>query len=158
MPTACKFAQGAVCDPATDLCCTDTCGFASNSTLCRASKDEACDLAEYCTGSSRSCPKDETKEDGQCLAFLRLIVTVSSTEKLVNSTGLSCGSNGLACASGQCTSKDCEASLDMNKHFILLNLYTLLRSAMPNGRFGFKSHKRVLSEGRYKLRSLLSIA
>lgn len=33
-------------------------------------------------------------------------------DKLANPTGLSCGSNGLACASGQCTSKDCKTSLN----------------------------------------------
>jgi len=59
--------------------------FANNATLCRASIDEACDTPEYCSGNSRSCPADQTAEDG---------------------TG--CG-NGLACASGQCTSNDRES-------------------------------------------------
>lgn len=79
---ACKFINGAVCDPATDACCTGQCSYASNSTLCRASVDEQCDTPEYCTGNSRSCPADRTADDG---------------------TG--CG-DGLACASGQCTSND----------------------------------------------------
>lgn len=78
--STCKFINGAVCDPASDACCTGQCTFASNSTICRPSIDSACDQAEYCTGTSRTCPADVHTPDGD-----------------------SCG-NGLACASGQCTS------------------------------------------------------
>lgn len=78
--STCKFINGAVCDPASDACCTQQCSFASNSTICRPSIDSACDQAEYCTGSSRTCPADVHTPDGD-----------------------SCG-DGLTCASGQCTS------------------------------------------------------
>ncbi|KAJ4485475.1 zinc metalloprotease [Lentinula aciculospora] len=79
--STCKFTSGSQCDPSSSACCTSQCGFAPSSQLCRPSKNATCDPAEYCTGSSSACPTD-----------------------IVASVGMSCGSNGLACASGQCTS------------------------------------------------------
>lgn len=79
--STCKFTNNAVCDPASSSCCTDTCGYAPSTQICRSAKDARCDTAESCTGSSASCPTDKRSDDGT-----------------------SCGSNGLACASGQCTS------------------------------------------------------
>jgi hypothetical protein len=76
----CKFRSGAVCDPASSPCCTPTCGFAPSSQTCRPSKDSSCDIAEMCTGNSGVCPADAFQPNGQ-----------------------DCG-NGLACASGVCTS------------------------------------------------------
>ncbi|TPX13157.1 uncharacterized protein E0L32_006357 [Thyridium curvatum] len=83
-PKTCKFTAGSRCDPANEECCTQSCQFASNGTLCRASTG-ACDPAETCSGSSALCPADVTAPDGQA-----------------------CGDDGkgLACASGQCTSRD----------------------------------------------------
>lgn len=76
----CKFTSGALCDPKSSTCCTDSCQFAPTTQVCRPSKDAQCDFAESCTGSSSACPADKTQSDGT-----------------------SCGS-GLACASGTCTS------------------------------------------------------
>ncbi|KAF7340165.1 Zinc metalloprotease [Mycena venus] len=77
----CKFKAGAVCDPDSSPCCTPQCGFAPSTQVCRPAKDPKCDVQETCTGSSSSCPSDVVAPNGQ-----------------------SCGGNGLACASGQCTS------------------------------------------------------
>lgn len=87
-PTTCKFTAGAVCDPANEECCTSTCRFASNGTVCRASTG-VCDPEETCTGSSPACPADVTAPDGTACG------------------GTTRGAGGLlACASGQCTSRD----------------------------------------------------
>lgn len=96
-PTTCKFKNNAVCDPASSPCCTQSCMFANNGTVCRSSIDNTCDYTEYCTGDSSACPADNHAADGT-----------------------SCGNDGLACASGQCTSlnKQCQqggASLGISK-------------------------------------------
>lgn len=82
-PTTCKFKSNAVCDDSNDSCCS-SCQFSSSGTVCRASTG-VCDIAETCTGNSSACPSDQYQKDGT-----------------------SCGSSGqgLACASGQCTSRD----------------------------------------------------
>jgi len=76
----CKFINNAVCDPQSSPCCTSQCNFAPSTQICHPSTDAICDKAVFCTGNSSSCPADVTAKNGQ-----------------------SCG-NGLACASGQCTS------------------------------------------------------
>ncbi|TBU37369.1 Metallo-peptidase family M12B Reprolysin-like-domain-containing protein [Dichomitus squalens] len=95
--STCKFKKGAVCDPDSSQCCTDSCTFAPSTQVCRPAKDATCDTAEMCTGSSATCPPD-----------------------VFASNGKSCGSNGLACASGQCTSlsQQCQlvgASMGLSK-------------------------------------------
>jgi hypothetical protein len=60
----CKFAAGAVCDPASSPCCTGQCQFAPATTVCRPSKDSACDTQETCTGNSSACPADQFKPNG----------------------------------------------------------------------------------------------
>ncbi|KAL1959276.1 hypothetical protein VTO42DRAFT_2463 [Malbranchea cinnamomea] len=87
-PQTCRFRDGAQCDDANEECCTN-CKFASSDTICRAAGDE-CDPAEYCTGNSSGCPKDEHAPDGQ-----------------------KCGRDGFTCASGQCTSRDEQCRLLM---------------------------------------------
>ncbi|KAJ5567312.1 hypothetical protein N7535_006618 [Penicillium sp. DV-2018c] len=79
----CKFKDTAVCDDANDSCC-NKCQFAPADTVCRASTGP-CDIEETCSGNSSSCPSNKYKDDGT-----------------------SCGASGqgLACASGQCTSRD----------------------------------------------------
>ncbi|ESK98122.1 zinc metalloprotease [Moniliophthora roreri MCA 2997] len=77
----CKFKNGAVCDPMSSPCCTQQCSFAPSTQVCRPAKDDRCDTAETCTGTSAQCPKDIMKPNGQ-----------------------SCSNDGLACASGTCTS------------------------------------------------------
>ncbi|KDQ17689.1 hypothetical protein BOTBODRAFT_29847 [Botryobasidium botryosum FD-172 SS1] len=79
--TTCKFTAGAVCDPKSSDCCSGSCQFAPSTQVCRPAKDAKCDIAEMCTGNNSTCPADKTVADGT-----------------------SCGSNGLACASGLCTS------------------------------------------------------
>ncbi|KAL1411363.1 hypothetical protein Q8F55_002318 [Vanrija albida] len=81
-PATCKFLPNAKCDPTNSACCTDQCSFASAGTVCRPAVSPECDVAEVCTGTNATCPKDETKPDGD-----------------------SCG-NGLSCAAGVCTSLD----------------------------------------------------
>lgn len=81
--TTCKLKSGAVCDPGTSSCCTSSCQYAPSGQVCRPAVNDQCDIAETCTGSSGDCPEDKTKPDGT-----------------------SCGDNGLACASGFCTSRD----------------------------------------------------
>lgn len=82
--STCKFKSGAVCDPSNEDCCTSTCQYQSQGSVCRSSTG-ACDPEEVCTGSSPTCPADTVADDGT-----------------------TCGSSGagLTCASGQCTSRD----------------------------------------------------
>jgi hypothetical protein len=61
-------------------CCLN-CQLRPSSYECRPSISN-CDIAEYCTGNSSSCPEDKHVDDGS-----------------------SCGTD-LQCASGQCTSRD----------------------------------------------------
>jgi Disintegrin len=77
----CKFTNNAVCDPSSAPCCTAQCQFAPASQVCRPAKDPQCDTPEVCTGNSSACPAD-----------------------LFAPNGKSCGPNGLACATGECTS------------------------------------------------------
>lgn len=79
----CKFNPGAVCDPSSSTCCTSDCQLAPATQMCRKSRDGRCDTPEFCTGNSSTCPADITKPNGR-----------------------SCGSGGLACADGVCTSLD----------------------------------------------------
>lgn len=92
--STCKLKSGAQCDPSNSACCTDQCGFAPSTQVCRPAKDPNCDQAEVCTGTSATCPDDKFSPNGQ-----------------------SCGANGLACASGVCTSLD-------SKHLLIV-LYPL---------------------------------
>ncbi|KAF2806159.1 uncharacterized protein BDZ99DRAFT_422504 [Mytilinidion resinicola] len=87
----CKFKSGAVCDDSNEDCCK-SCQLASNSTVCRVSTGE-CDPQETCTGTSAYCPADTTKPDGT-----------------------TCGSSGLKCASGQCTSRDQQCKTVMGSY------------------------------------------
>lgn len=93
---ACKLRSGAVCDPTNSACCTQSCQFANNGTICRPSLDDRCDYAEYCTGRNASCPVNQYRPNGE-----------------------GCGSNGLACATGRCTSLDqqCQNSGGTNYNF-----------------------------------------
>ncbi|KAI0706210.1 Metallo-peptidase family M12-domain-containing protein [Cytidiella melzeri] len=95
--TTCKLKAGAVCDPESSPCCTQQCTFSPSTQVCRPAKDASCDQPEMCTGNSSTCPADITSPNGQ-----------------------SCGSNGLACASGVCTSlnQQCQtvgASMNLSK-------------------------------------------
>ena len=86
--STCKFVRGAICDPSNSACCSSTCQYASVGTICRPAVDATCDFAETCTGTNASCPVDLTAKDGKA-----------------------CGANGLACASGTCTSLSLQCHL-----------------------------------------------
>jgi hypothetical protein len=120
----CKFKSGAVCDPQSSLCCTDQCGFAPNTQVCRPSKDSACDTPEMCTGNSSACPSDQTAPNGMCyfhiIRFMRVLVINWSV------SGKSCGGGGLACASGTCT------SISREYHCFILTSFRLILTAMQN--------------------------
>ncbi|SGY63867.1 BQ5605_C007g04841 [Microbotryum silenes-dioicae] len=79
--STCKFVSGAVCSSLNSLCC-NSCQIASNGTVCRAAIDKRCDIAETCSGLTAECPEDKYQSDGT-----------------------SCGDDGLACATGMCTSQ-----------------------------------------------------
>lgn len=61
----CKFKNGALCDPRSSPCCTEACNFAPADQICRPSRDQKCDTAEYCTGNSSACPPDITAPNGE---------------------------------------------------------------------------------------------
>ncbi|XP_074119343.1 disintegrin and metalloproteinase domain-containing protein 30-like [Sminthopsis crassicaudata] len=56
----CKLKPGADCN--TGLCCMD-CRFRPSGYICRG-KHNACDLTEFCNGTSNLCPDDFYKQDG----------------------------------------------------------------------------------------------
>ncbi|TVY17148.1 Disintegrin and metalloproteinase domain-containing protein B [Lachnellula arida] len=92
-PTTCKFTSGSVCDPSNEDCCSQSCQFASNGTVCRASTG-SCDPQETCSGTAAACPADANAPDGT-----------------------KCGnSSALACASGQCTSRDLQCKTLMGSY------------------------------------------
>ncbi|KAF4628123.1 hypothetical protein G7Y89_g10029 [Cudoniella acicularis] len=92
-PTTCKFTTNSVCDPSNEDCCTNSCQFASANTICRASTG-ICNPQEVCSGTAAACPADTTAPDGT-----------------------SCGnSSALACASGQCTSRDLQCKTLMGSY------------------------------------------
>ncbi|SCV71700.1 BQ2448_3288 [Microbotryum intermedium] len=79
--TTCRFVSGAVCSSLNSLCC-NSCQIATNGTVCRTAVDTRCDIAETCSGLTADCPEDKYRNDGT-----------------------SCGDDGLACATGVCTSQ-----------------------------------------------------
>lgn len=91
--STCKFKAPAVCDDSNDACCKG-CQFAAAGTVCRASTG-VCDPAETCSGNNATCPADATAPEGT-----------------------SCGNStqGLACASGQCTSRDLQCKTLMGSY------------------------------------------
>ncbi|OLL21703.1 Disintegrin and metalloproteinase domain-containing protein B [Neolecta irregularis DAH-3] len=89
-PKTCKFTTGSVCDDSNESCCKN-CQYAPSSQICRGSRDEKCDPSEFCTGTSSACPEDQLVSDGT-----------------------SCGAGSLACASGQCTSRDLQCTTQIN--------------------------------------------
>ena len=92
--TTCKFKTGAVCDPTNEGCCTSTCQFSTSGTICRASTG-VCDPQETCSGNNGTCPPDMTTPDG---------------------TNCGNSSQGLQCASGQCTSRDLQCKTLMGSY------------------------------------------
>ncbi|GES82535.1 zinc metalloprotease [Rhizophagus clarus] len=78
--TTCKLKGNAVCDDKNDMCCSN-CQYKPVNEVCRPASSN-CDIAEVCNGTSGDCPPDKHVEDGT-----------------------TCAPN-LACAGGQCTSRD----------------------------------------------------
>ncbi|OBZ79276.1 Disintegrin and metalloproteinase domain-containing protein B [Grifola frondosa] len=108
--STCKFLGNAVCDPDSSPCCTAQCSFALATQVCRPSKDASCDIAEVCTGNSSACPAD-----------------------VIVPNGRSCGSNGLACASGTCTSLDAQCQLVSCQDPSNSNQCVVLQSTLIDG-------------------------
>ena len=69
--STCKFTNGAVCAPASSSCCQDSCQFAPSTQVCRPAADASCDIAEFCTGNSSSCPTDVFEPNGLFLYIVR---------------------------------------------------------------------------------------
>ncbi|KAM6034999.1 disintegrin and metalloproteinase domain-containing protein 32-like [Theristicus caerulescens] len=59
--TQCNFKPGMKCS--LGLCC-ENCQFKPETSRCRPTADAQCDLAEFCTGASASCPPDLYVQDG----------------------------------------------------------------------------------------------
>uniref|UniRef100_A0A663EEV2 ADAM metallopeptidase domain 32 n=1 Tax=Aquila chrysaetos chrysaetos TaxID=223781 RepID=A0A663EEV2_AQUCH len=57
----CRFKPGVKCS--SGLCCNE-CQFKQKNSPCRPPADAQCDLAEFCNGSSASCPPDLYVQDG----------------------------------------------------------------------------------------------
>ncbi|KAM6113316.1 disintegrin and metalloproteinase domain-containing protein 32-like [Phoenicopterus ruber ruber] len=57
----CNFKQGMKCS--LGVCC-ENCQFKQQNSQCRPPADAQCDLAEFCNGSSASCPPDLYVQDG----------------------------------------------------------------------------------------------
>ncbi|KAM6191181.1 uncharacterized protein WM294_012864 [Sarcoramphus papa] len=57
----CRFKPGVKCS--SGLCCNE-CQFKRKNSQCRPPADAQCDLAEFCNGSSASCPPDLYVQDG----------------------------------------------------------------------------------------------
>ncbi|XP_074899527.1 disintegrin and metalloproteinase domain-containing protein 2-like isoform X4 [Buteo buteo] len=57
----CRFKPGVKCS--SGLCCNE-CQFKQKNSPCRPAADAQCDLAEFCNGSSASCPPDLYVQDG----------------------------------------------------------------------------------------------
>ena len=97
------------------FCCTSSCQFASNITVCRAAAGE-CDLPEFCTGSSPACPADQLKPSGTvCRA------AAGECDEAESCTGSSptcpadqfkpnntpCSDDGKACTTDVCSNGSC---------------------------------------------------
>ncbi|NWW87503.1 ADA32 protein, partial [Rhynochetos jubatus] len=59
--TTCRFKPGLKCS--SGICCSE-CKFKQKGARCRPAADAQCDLAEFCNGSSASCPPDLYVQDG----------------------------------------------------------------------------------------------
>ncbi|KAM6035097.1 disintegrin and metalloproteinase domain-containing protein 26A-like [Theristicus caerulescens] len=57
----CRFKPGVKCS--SGFCCQE-CQFKPETSRCRPAADAQCDLAEFCTGASASCPPDLYVQDG----------------------------------------------------------------------------------------------
>ena len=58
--------QCVTCECTSGVCC-DGCFYKSSDTVCRAADGSGCDVADYCTGGSATCPTDEKKpNDTSC--------------------------------------------------------------------------------------------
>ncbi|POG62407.1 hypothetical protein GLOIN_2v1485446 [Rhizophagus irregularis DAOM 181602=DAOM 197198] len=77
----CKLKSNAVCADKNDMCCRN-CQYKPANEICRPAGSNNCDISEVCSGTSGVCPPDKHVEDGT-----------------------TCAPN-LACAGGQCTSRD----------------------------------------------------
>jgi len=107
--------EGEQCDPPSP-CCTNTCQFAPNTTLCRAAAN-VCDVAEYCTGESADCPANQFKsygttcpDDGnQCTNDI-----CNGSGQCIHPNklnGTSCNDGNLCTENDQCSNGQCGGTL-----------------------------------------------
>ncbi len=97
---------------AMDSCCSSTCSYVSSSQICRSAAG-VCDMAEYCTGSSASCPSDMYDTMSEC----RSSAGTCDPADYCNGTGPNCPSNesgfsstaGMSCDDGD--ANDCHYGL-----------------------------------------------
>ena len=59
----CELVAGAECSPLFGDCCNNQCKLRAYGATCRAANG-ACDIAEYCSGTSVECPADSHHRDG----------------------------------------------------------------------------------------------
>lgn len=75
----CKFINNAKCDPDSSPCCTAQCTFSPATQVCRPSKDQSCDSAEFCTGNNSTCPSDVVAPNGMPDALYLGLLTIYGT-------------------------------------------------------------------------------
>jgi hypothetical protein len=101
-------ARGEQCDlgalnGAPGSCCTANCQFASNATICRAAGG-VCDVAEFCTGSSDTCPADDKQPAGTACTSDGNPCTLDECDGSSNACQHPAGNPGALCraATGLC--------------------------------------------------------
>ncbi|CAD7965048.1 unnamed protein product [Amoebophrya sp. A120] len=100
----CKFAQASYqCSDATGPCCNN-CMFraASENFVCRAKKNDDCDIAETCAGGTKECPKDTYEYPGKAC-------TTTYAQTGVSYSG--------SCMGGMCGSMNKTCSVDIQNMF-----------------------------------------
>ncbi len=97
------------------FCCTATCQFAPNTTLCRAAAG-VCDVAEYCTGSSSTCPENKfasygtscPDDNNQCTNDI-----CNGSGQCIHPSkedGTACNDENLCTESDQCVNGQCKGT------------------------------------------------
>ena len=95
-PNTCQLASGAQCSAGP--CCNDKCQFVPYGTQCRAAVGE-CDIAEFCSGESSECPKDNVKLNG-----------------------IPCSNGSGYCFMGECPTHNSQCQLSFSKLFMHGNM------------------------------------
>jgi hypothetical protein len=88
-------------------CCTSTCQFKNSSNQCRAAGGD-CDPADFCTGSSGTCPANVFSSSGVC----RPSAGDCDIAESCNGSGPNCPANGFKSSSVECrgSAGDCDVA------------------------------------------------